>query len=809
MSSGGATPQTVKGLTAGLIGLAFSGLAFSGLAFPEPAFAQEPADPAEAPVEGAEEAAEPAATPVRKRRVALDEVIVTAQKTEQTIQEVPFSVSAIGADQLEEQQIQDFEDISRLTPNTQIQATHGFTSINIRGLGSPANDGFEQSVSIHVDNVYYARPSYIHLAFLDLERIEILRGPQGTLFGKNSIAGAVNLITANPSHEWEAKGQALYGSYNQKRFEAMGNMPIVEDKLALRVAAYYNKRDGYVDNDVRGEAQKIIDTQAARAKLLWEPTSDLSIIASLQYDRIRDNGQGWEVYSPSDQTIDHYQRYVPDAEFTLDYEGYENLPAYNKTDILSGTVNITWDRPGFTWHTTLGYSNFDEEWRFDGDFGPSQILDILNDDTYTQITLESRINTAPGDFETVAGVFFFRSDYEAFSDLAAFSSDGGLQTALNLFLPGPNQIPLFGNLLSGILPVLNGLIGVTPLDEAAALLIDDGILQSFNQITTTYAVFGQGTWHISDRWELIFGARATYETKDAQISQSFKKTGLAVGIIFDVDAYELDESRSEFAITPKVSLKYRVTDELVAYATTAGGFKAGGFNPLAANATEAVFENESSRTYEGGLKFADDDSRFTVNAGFFYTSFKDLQVNFFDGTNFFADNAADARVMGVEIESTFILFEGFYGRANFAWLDTVYKSYPMGPCPPGSNTDFCDLTGLGLGRSPKFAGNVGGLYTTPLFDWPLQIAIGADVIYQGAMRLGLVEDIEKQDAYFMFNGFIGIGDLDERWTLAIQGKNLSDETILLLSGSVPIQGESFAGWAETPRTITAELTVRF
>ncbi len=804
MSFGGAAARAALALSVGICGLTFSQIALAQDAQAEAA-QDAPAEPA------AEQDAveEQASKPKRQRRKTLDEVIVTAQKTEQTIQEVPFSVSAIGAEQLQEQQIQDFEDISRLTPNTQIQATHGFTSINIRGLGSPANDGFEQSVSIHVDNVYYARPSYIHLAFLDLERIEILRGPQGTLFGKNSIAGAVNLITANPGHEWEYSGRALYGSYNQRRFEAMINAPVVEDKIAVRAAAYYNKRDGYVENNLRGEDQKIIDTQAARIKVLWDPTADLSIVAGIQYDRIRDNGQGWEVYHPSAQTIDHHRRYVPDAEFDLDYEGYENLDAFNRTTILSGTVNIVWDQPGFSWHTTMGISDFDEEWRFDGDFGPSTILDILNDDTYRQYTLETRINSAPGDFEYVAGLFFFRSDYTAFSDLAAFSSDEGLQTALNLFAPGGSQVPVVGGLVDLLLSGLEPVVGLLPLDEAVALLIDDGILQTFDQTTTTYAVFGQGTWHITDRWELIFGARATYETKKAKISQAFKRSGIAVGIIFDVEAYQLEEERSEFALTPKVSLKYRFSEELVGYVTTAGGFKAGGFNPLAANKTEATFENESSRTIEAGLKYADDGNKFTVNAGFFYTSFTDLQVNFFDGTNFFADNAADARTMGVEIESTFILFEGFYGRANFAWLDTLYESYPMGPCPPGANTEFCDLTGLELGRTPTFAGNIGGLYTTPLFNWPLQFAIGADIIYQGKMRLGLVEEIESQDAYFMFNGFVGIGDLDDRWSLSIQGKNLSDETILLLSGTVPVQGESFAGWAETPRTITAELTVRF
>jgi len=776
-----------------------------------PVFAQDapdqPAAQADAEVEAQTEAEAPA--PRRKRRATLDEVIVTAQKTEQTIQEVPFSVSAIGAEQLQEQQIQDFEDLSRLTPNTQIQTTHGFTSINIRGLGSPANDGFEQSVSIHVDNVYYARPSYIHLAFLDLERIEILRGPQGTLFGKNSIAGAVNLITANPSHEWEASGRALYGSFNQRRFEVMGNAPIVEDKVAIRIAGSYNKRDGYVENNFRGEDQKIIDTKAARAKLLWDPQDNLSVVLSVQYDEYKDNGQGWEVYSPSPQTVDHYRRYVPDAEFTLDYEGYEGLDAFNVTEIITTTANVDWDFPALSWHTSIGYSVFDEEWRFDGDFGPSRILDILNDDTYSQFTIETRINSAPGDFEYVAGLFFFRSEYEAFSDLAAFSSDGGLQTALDLFLPGQNQVPLFGNLLDTLSPIVNLLIGVTPLDEVAALLIDDGIIQNFEQTTTTYAMFGQGTWHITDRWELIFGARVTYEIKDAAISQAFKRSGIAVGIIFDVEAYELEQSRSEFAWTPKISLKYRISDELVAYATTAGGFKAGGFNPLANRRENATFDNEGSRTFETGLKYAADNNKFTVNAGFFYTSFTDLQVTFFTGTNFQVDNAADARTMGVEIESTFILVEGLFGRANFAWLDTVYKSYPEGPCPAGSGGTFCDLSGLELGRAPTFAGNVGLLYNTPLFNWPLEAAIGLDLIYMGSHRLGITEDIERQERYFMLNGFVGVGDIDGRWMLALQSKNITDKTILIASGAVPIQGASFAGWAETPRTITAELTVRF
>lgn len=466
----------------------------------------------DAAIDGAAEidATEPAQVEEPKaKRKGLDEIIVTAQKTAQNIQDVPLSVSAISADRLEQSNVEDFEDISRIAPNTQIQTTHGFTSIAIRGLGSAANDGFEQSVSINIDGIYYARPSYIHLAFLDLDRIEILRGPQGTLFGKNSIAGAVNMISANPSHEWEFKGKALYGEYNQRRAEVMVNAPIVEDKFALRFAGHVNKRDGYVYNKTRDVDEKITDKVAARLKGLWDITPDISWTVSAQFDEIKDNGQGWELYNASAQSMDYYQRYDPDVEDELNNVGYANEASYNETSIYTLSSNLVWDAPFAEITFVSGYSYFDEEWYFDGDSGPGTILGILNDDIYEQVNAELRFVSPPGDFEYIAGLFYFWSDYTAFSDLTAFDENGGAQTALNLFAPGGNATPLLGDLLDALLPILGPVIDITPVDELVGIIINDGILQNFHQVVNTYAAFGQATWHITDRWELIFGVRAT------------------------------------------------------------------------------------------------------------------------------------------------------------------------------------------------------------------------------------------------------------------------------------------------------------
>ncbi len=754
---------------------------------------------------------EPAAAPPKRERPKLEEIIVTAQKREENVQDVPISMSAIGEDAIKDSNMETMNDVKLFTPNLFIAATPTLSFIYIRGLGSGNNDGFEQAVGLYVDGVYYGRSAYINDAFLDFSRIEVLRGPQGTLFGKNTIAGALSIWTGRPHNDWEVGGDVLIGEFNQRRVNAVVNVPIIEDKLAMRFAATYNERVGHTKNIFRDIDELNIDRIAARGKVLFTPTDNFDMVLSFEWSQLQDNGPAFQFIDLQNDARQVHSLFCDDCVEDDD-------PRTNQTDTPSRderwtrTINLTSTLTLGEYDLTavFGYSGFNEDTFFDADMGPAPLVHWFNDDAYDQASAEIRIASPLGEFEYVAGIYGFWNRFDTNSEVRIFTTDEPGTRLVNINLP----IPGVGSLLDLVRPVLEPLLDPAFLlaDPLLVTLVADALDQTFVQETYTLAAFGQATWNVNDKLALVLGLRVGWERKDAQIVQSFRSTGILLMQALGLTEYELDDSRTEINFAPKVSAKYYWTPDIMTYATVARGFKAGGYNPFAPTQDQATFDQEFATTFETGAKLTLWDGRATLNVGLYHSRFKDLQVSVVTGTGsqFIVDNAAEAKTQGVEIDATVLALDDLLIIGTLGFIDGRYVSFTNGPCQSEVDADACDLSGKSLDSAPRINGSVSANYFIPLFNWGFGAFVGADAIYTGDTHL--VADRDPQgfrEGFWQFNARAGFRDIDERWTFVVQAKNVTDEEVLAAASDVTLFSGSFFGVYDVPRLVSAELRVSF
>ena len=362
-----------------------------------------------------------AATASADRKLALEEVVVTAQKRVEDIQSVPLSVTAIGADDLTEKNMGDMNEVANYVPNLDVLAVPTFPSIYLRGVGSSYNRGFEQSVAILIDEVFYGRASYINQGLLDLAAIEVLRGPQGTLFGKNASAGVIHFRTAQPEQEFGGKAELLLGALSHRRARLTATGPIT-DTLGWRVAALHETRDGAIENTTNGIDEENRDNRGLRLRLQWDATQALSIGATLNGGITQQNGAGSQLtvarprHLAGMQVFDNQTSADPyDKKSAQDAEGLADRETWDF--ILKGDYTL----PGDATLTSISsYSWLDEDLQFDADFSPVPFLILNNDEDLRQFSQEFRITSAPGKWEYVAGLFFLASELDATYDITDF-----------------------------------------------------------------------------------------------------------------------------------------------------------------------------------------------------------------------------------------------------------------------------------------------------------------------------------------------------------------------------------------------------
>lgn len=734
-----------------------------------------------------------------EQTLQIEEVVVTAQKRSESIRDVPLSMTVMSEALLKEAGMENLRDIAKFTPNVEINPE--LRSAKMRGIGGSAGALVEPAVALVVDGVFYGRNTYLFMSLLDIERVEVLRGPQGLIVGKNASAGAITFYSHRPEFEPSVFAEVQVGRFDELRRDATLNMPLLDDRAALRVAVSDHRRDGAFYNTTRDEQDGELDSTTGRASLLVDITDNLEwLLVAGQADRYQSVNLS-QFTVASDQTKSLYRSFDPAFEDDPgDFQSSHDYPEWREHNGDWASSEFNWQFEHFLLTAVSGWADSVDAFQAEGDRGPAALMKVFGDEHYRQITHELRLVSNPGVLEYTAGVYSFESDLSGFQrveigaledlDLSALSN--------NLGLPG-----LIGDTL---IPLIDDL---TTLPSA---IVVDG---DFTLDTKTRAVFGQLKYNITDALSLTAGARYTREKKAMLLRRENKPDGLEPVLEAALNAQEFTERRSlqEKDTAWSVSAAYELTDELTTYVTRSRGFKSGGFNSAALQVDNIQYEPEESNTWEAGLKGRYFGGLLMANIGLYKTDFDNMQVltrrpGILNGL--VASNAAAARVQGVEADAVLALTRHLRLFATLAYNDAEFVDYRNAQCTESSSESSCDLSGRPLPDAPEWKGSVSLGYSRPLPWFGLEARFRADALYSGFEYQTLdLDPLDARDSFWEYNASIGVGDSEGRWSLTVQQFNVTDELIRLSSGDVPLAGGSHAANFDLPRRTVAKFSVTF
>lgn len=733
----------------------------------------------------------------------LDEIVVKAQKREQSVQDVPLSITAISDVQIEQTDMEDLNDLGKFTPNLKVQTNGIYNHIYIRGLGSGFNEGFDQSVGFFIDDIYYARSHYLIAGLLDVERVEVLRGPQGTLFGKNTVAGAVSIYSGAPHDDYELKGSFTLGKYDLHTYHGVVNLPLIEDRLAGRFSAYFTKRDGFLYNTTLDEDDGAQQVFTGRAKLRFEASEDLSV--TLAY--LKNRGEIFRGIrsqlsaAVNSEWLTLMRSYDPKTEVDIeDGQTSTDAPNYGVQDSDDFMAYLDYEPADHLFQLILATSAYTRDGGVDFDATPIPMMDVLVDQEFEQISVEFRVVSPAGEIEYVAGLYYLNNTLNDFTDLNGnFTPD--IVTALGASVIGVNPPQELSDLLT----------------QASVVGTEERRISRFRQKTESASAFGQLTWYINEDLSLTGGLRYGIDIKDVWFEQEVDP-GLVFQGIVGMENFSATEKITERDFAPKVSVLWSFSEWGNVYATYAVGGKSGGFNALSLRASQTRFEPESANTYETGIKTELLDGQARLNISGFRTDFENLQLNVFNGFDNIVRNASEAVVQGVEVDFTAMTASNFTLFGAFSYLDSYYAEFSDGPCQTNDTaaafTDTsggeCDLKGQPLTNAPKFQGSLSANQIFNLKRMPIDVVVGGDVLYQHDVYLAAdVDPLDMQPAQWKFNARAGLMSKDQRFSVTLFVKNLTNETTRVASGDVALFTGTHVATVDQPRTWTLNMRAEF
>ena len=800
----------------------------------------------------------------------LEEVVVTATKRAESLQDVPISMIAMSGDSIKDMGVTRGEEFAADMPAITIAQNPVGNFVFIRGVGTPgANQGVEQSVSIFHDGIYMGRSQLSRAPFMDLERVEVLRGPQSVLFGKNTIGGAINVISAKPTAELEGMISGLYGwEYGEKEITGVLSGPIT-DTLSGRVAYRGYELDGYIENVlISGDAPER-DDQTLRLQLAWDATDNLQIHAKWEqsdfeqkqqttqlaiFDPIG-SGVGFNalnsalvaVGSGSDkpEKYDDERAVLNDGGATLgqvlpEYAGLPGFPGLDESSdnaMEVGTLTFDWAIGDHTLTAISGYAHYDYRDICDCDFAAIPLIQVDAREDYDQFSQEIRLTSPGGEtIDYILGMYYHESDLE-------FRSIEGFGTSLASSLLG----------------------------APAALTPNLTRDYTMNQDQDMWAVFGQLTYSFTDATRVNVGLRYFEESKEVDhvLDKRFSAgwdysaaAGLPAGsVTYGDSAQEYDRFLADFSGTPlvaisegiyagllgtfehdirdrerdeqdwtgSVTLEHDFNEDTMLFATVATGTKGGGFDGRFLKTNDNPFfeyDEEKATSYELGVKTYLMDGLMSLNATAFYATVDDFQVSIFDGaTAFFVQNAAKVETQGVEIDVKWAATENLTIGFAGSYLDAVYDEFENAPCwtlsgsqpvdrgncvGRGTPTAHRDASGEQINFAPETAFNLNFDYRHPVGD-TLEARAVLNINYSDVYATAgdLDEDYAWQDSFTKYDVRLSLGGIDGMWDVALIGKNLSDEYTSGNNNDEPlVPGNGFAS-TDRLRSYAVQATYRF
>jgi iron complex outermembrane receptor protein len=701
---------------------------------------------------------------------AVEEVIVTAQKRAENVQDVPLSIMAVSEKALEAKGIDDVRGLERIVPNLRMDtiAQASGVALRIRGFGASSNAAIDPSVAPYIDGVFIPRPGAILTSFLDVEGVEVLRGPQGTLFGRNATVGAISLRTHAPGPDFGAKVSAEVGAFGSHKGEAMVNAPI-SDRLALRLAVTASDTDGYIRNRLDGKTYGWSDTVAGRASAKLKVTDNLTWTVRVDYART--NGDGVPLNQVDTSTasaaqLAAYAARIGTPAAILAYppgrDVSQAMTNLNLKDVQYGvTSDLSWNLAG---DYTVRLINAYRDWKnqqSDGDVVFTPIDLLSRDSTFDSTSQSHELQVISpkgallgGKLDFVAGLYYFEEDYA----IGEVFNLGGRYCSFAVAAAAP--------------ALLNACNAGPKIGAATGL---------FNQNAKSSAAYAQATYAITPTLDLILGARQTQDKKSGTFVETIANPASALLRGAENTRLKFDDSQPSW----RVNLSWHMTPEVMAFLTYSTGYKSGGLNSAggaSALGQKRLFNSETSGDWEGGVKSVLFDRRLLLNVTAYETSLDDFQERSFDGVSFIIRNAGSIRARGVEVEGQARPNEHVSVDFGLAYLDSVFTANHTAPGLPACNNSATscktvqDLTGRTPTFSPKWQGNLGAEYTTSPFAGGFTLSARGDMSFTS--RIFSTNDLNPQgvvDGFTLYGGRVTLTSPDKSWTVALFGDNLTDE----------------------------------
>lgn len=694
----------------------------------------------------------------------LEEIVVTAERRETNIQDTPLSIQAMSGELLDEAGVKSTLDLQFVSPGLLVSTNTASAQIFIRGVGS--NFGGGQSVAVHVDGIYQVTAATALQDFLDVERVEVLKGPQGTLYGRNATAGVVNIISKRPTQRLEAEAVLDIGNYDRFRTSATVNVPLVTDRLAARFSVLSSDRDGYRKNPYLNTRLDNEDSWAARAQFLFTPTDNIEVLLAGNYSEEEDSRTlGFKinpgVFAPQVDLLPEFGLpggTVPeDPDIILSnkdsFQDYKQYGLRAQVDADLGSVSF---------RSISGYQRNTRKQNIDVDGTEVDYFNSISDGDITQwYSQELQLYSNNGaKLEWITGLFGLRDERK---DRVYFTT------------------PIFDQLGQSNGPIYSDM----------------------DSVTTALGAYAQATYRLTERINLTAGLRYSWEKKKSTSFVGGQATNAA-----------LEPVRAKWdALTPKAAIEFHPNDDVMFYASATKGFKSGGIDEDGSE----IYDPEYIWSYETGLRSTWFDRRVRFNATGFYYDYSNIQIiqalaepDPVTGATQRVGNAAAATVKGLELELAVLPLPGLQLTANGSFLWSRYDRY-LTPNSEAPGSPVVDLSGNRLPKAPKFAGSFVARYTWDVADHGSAYVQG-DVYRQSKIYFSsynaLNDQFDQERPYTTLGASLGFEAADGRWRASIYGRNLTNEVYR----HTVIRAVGFFGQLDIlapPRTYGVEIGFRF